>query len=344
MESPNVQPFRRGPPIVAVALALLVSACGPAGAPPEPSDAHHHGSDGDGAPSRSPTAAEQAAADRLVRETRAAMAVSYADPAAARRDGYRQITPFVFNGMPVAHFLKPSTMTDGRELDPEHPESLIYLRTPDGGLTLIGVMFLTQRSGDPIGGPLTQWHTHRDLCRVPGGIVPPLFSGECPPDGAVLRTEMLHVWTVESPEDPFAAVLSREAAATAIGQPADHLIPEPVLRETDLPRVVSEILGLAPRLIRDRFEAGETLVDIAAAEGVSVDELLEGVTDSFDADIRRAQERDVVSQNLGDALRRWFTFQAPLLLESGPDDRPPVSVAGELGYPCEQITCLIAEE
>lgn len=334
--------------LLLIVLSLIASACTGIGEPGKPTPSpsgHHHGS-GSAAPSREPTAEERAAAEQLVAETRAAMAASFADPQAAREAGYVQIMPFVFDEIPAAHFLSPAAMYDGADLDPERPESLIYLRTADGGLTLLGVMYVNARMGEPLGGPLTPWHSHPDLCMVRGGIVPLLASGECPPQGAPVIQEMLHVWTVDNPDGPFAHDLAPEAAAETTGQTLDQVVTEPVVDEATMRRTVAETLGLTQEVIRSRFQGGETLSDMAAAEEVAREELAAALTATFDAGLRQAQEERVISRNLHRALQRWFPLQVELLLEIGPDDPPggtPGTTATDFGYPCDRITCLIGK-
>jgi hypothetical protein len=72
-------------------------------------------------------------------------------------------------------------------------------------------MFQMPSFGDPgpaVGGPLTVWHGHEQICFSlvpPGltGIVSPL--GGCPVGSLIIpRTvEMMHVWTVPGVPQPF---------------------------------------------------------------------------------------------------------------------------------------------
>ena len=345
----SIRPSRAvdAPVLTAIVLSLLVSACAQSEVTPGASpsvDEHHHGG-GEGEPSREPTEAERAAAGRLVSDTRAAMAASYEDPQVARRAGYVQFMPYAFGEIPAAHFFNVEAIQDGRDLDPEHPESLIYLRRADGELTLLGVMFISGDRGDPIGGPLTQWHTHPEGCMVRAAIVPRLATGDCPRGGRPIVAQMLHVWTVENPDGPFAHTLSAEATAEVTGQTREDLPIVPVVDETTLRRALAEALQLSDEDIRSRFEGGETLLEMATAQGVSREDLVTALQSAFAANTRRALENDEVSRKLARALDRWFAQQAPLLTEIGTDDPPGAETPGasetDFGYPCERITCLI---
>jgi hypothetical protein len=142
---------------------------------------------------RAATPAEQAAADRLVAETKAA-AAPYADIDDAKAGG------FVPNGSQLdnisIHYPHPANRRDDRQLDPTHPEGLMYRHNPDGTSTLLAVVY-TVAAGEPAptpGGPIFSWHTHQgcaDFFVDPGG---------CPD-----TFRMLHVWIADGVVDPFAA-------------------------------------------------------------------------------------------------------------------------------------------
>lgn len=198
-----------------------------ANAAPAHDEAHGH-DDGDGhghgpADPSGATSAQRAAADRLLADTKAA-AVRWASLDAARVDGFRAITP-VLNGL--QHWHNQRYFTDGRVLDPRAPEELIYATTSRGPV-LVAAMYLMERLGEPgpaIGGPLTVWHDHEDLCfsadgRVVGFHRPPRRT--CPPGSVNQRTpEMLHVWLVDNPAGPFAAEMEPAALlAIAEGRPS----------------------------------------------------------------------------------------------------------------------------
>lgn len=134
-------------------------------------------------------------------------AARFGDFNVAVAEGYQQITP----GRWVAHYHNQQYHTDGRIVDPERPEDLIYLRMSSGEMRLVGVMFLTPpgQPGPRVGGALTQWHSHNDLCfnleaRMVAGRTD--SAGQCPPGTVHLgaNQEMLHVWLVDNPNGVFA--------------------------------------------------------------------------------------------------------------------------------------------
>jgi hypothetical protein len=152
------------------------------------------------------TAAELDAAAKLVADVSAGT-TRLADFAVAQAEGYRQIT---LGARGLAHYLNQTYYLDGRVLDPERPESLMYFRMPDGELKLVGVMFLMppDEPGPRIGGALTAWHAHDNLCySTRTGVITALTNaaGQCPA-GTVYRgktPEMMHVWLVDNPDGVF---------------------------------------------------------------------------------------------------------------------------------------------
>ena len=155
---------------------------------------------------RDATPAERAAAANFVIATRIALA-RYADPAVAAADGYH------VGGLAGIdfHASNPVNEHDGRVFDPTHPESLVYAVAPNGRPVLLGAVFqmpeIGQR-GPTIGGPLTVWHAHENVCMslTPlglAGLMSPL--GSCPVGSLLLaRTaEMIHVWIVPGAPEPF---------------------------------------------------------------------------------------------------------------------------------------------
>jgi hypothetical protein len=172
---------------------------------------HEHGDDH--APCR-PTPAERAAAGRLVAATRAA--VGGLDLRAALAAGY---VPTHRAPEPIKHYFNPSWMRDGRVLDPARPEGLMFAAT-NRGPVLVAAVYLADRPGAPgpaVGGCLTRWHTHTNLCFAdPGrfqitGLRPP--GGSCPPRHVAWDPPaMLHVWRVDVPGGAFARHAAPEAA------------------------------------------------------------------------------------------------------------------------------------
>jgi hypothetical protein len=177
------------------------------------------------APVRQPTAAELEAANKLLVETRAAVA-RYADLKAALAAGYVPLEPPDFQ---IVHYINRAYMVDTDILDPQHVQSLIYYNG-NHGPQLIGAMYIMPRrgmDGPQIGGPLTVWHQHSNICfdNVTGMAVAFVHndffdnndkSGSCP-RGSTNKTTplMLHVWLIDNPDGPFASDMEPEVLGTA---------------------------------------------------------------------------------------------------------------------------------
>lgn len=162
------------------------------------------------------TPAEQVAAARLATETRATLA-RFQDEAAARAAGYQ---PALASPDALVHYDNRAFGRDGRVLDPEAPEQLVYLRTEHGPV-LLGAVYVMPRAGQigpAVGGPLTAWHAHL-VCIGPAppflvGIPSPF--GGCPALSAAVTTPgMMHVWIVGDAyaDKPDAALLDQLRAA-----------------------------------------------------------------------------------------------------------------------------------
>lgn len=167
-----------------------------AGASPQGSAVHDHGA------AIAVTATELEAATRLVAETRAA-AMRFADIEAARAEGYYQVAP---PRNSLVHYLNAAYTRDGRILDPERPESLVYLRRIDGSWTLVGVMYRMPSPDQPgprVGGALTVWHAHDNLCTANGRVVATTTNGRCTTGTWSKTPEMLHVWLADNPSGVF---------------------------------------------------------------------------------------------------------------------------------------------
>ena len=167
-----------------------------------------------------PTPDQQAAADRLYADTEAGLA-GLRDLAAATAAGYRRITPA---GWSTVHYLNDAHAIDGAVLDPARPEALIFANTRRGPV-LAAAMYLMRfpgEAGPAVGGCLTRWHTHDDLCfSVQAAEVVSLTSptGACPPGTVNYRPpEMMHVWVVDVPEGRFAHDVDEAALARRLGR------------------------------------------------------------------------------------------------------------------------------
>jgi hypothetical protein len=151
------------------------------------------------------TTGQQAAANQLWQTTEEATA-RYRSLPAARADGYVAFNPFTD---PLVHYVNPAYMQDGRVLDPEHVESLVYENTLRGPVLVAAMYSLEDPNAAPpdVGGQLTPWHRHDDLCFTPGGEVVGA-APSCPPGSATYFTPwMLHVWLVPNRYGRFAADL-----------------------------------------------------------------------------------------------------------------------------------------
>lgn len=154
---------------------------------------------------RWPTGHEMVAAQRLYDETVRALE-PYRDPAVAAAAGYR------VEGMwgTDFHADNPAYLADGRILDPQRPETLVYA-VGAGGPVLLGAMFQMPdigRPGPAVGGPLTVWHAHDHVCFA---LTPPAIAGLVSPFGTCplgsvampITHEMIHVWTAPGAPSQF---------------------------------------------------------------------------------------------------------------------------------------------
>lgn len=160
------------------------------------------------------TPEQQARAENLIAITLLRLP-KFADPAVAEAAGFRTIGDG-FTGH--EHYINWDYLDDGRLLDPDHPESLVYETYRDGRpKQLVAAMFMlgstdTLDDVPELGGALTQWHVHEDLCftdepgnykvrgltKPDGTCTPPLVK---PPQGP-----MIHVWITPHECGPFASL------------------------------------------------------------------------------------------------------------------------------------------
>jgi hypothetical protein len=155
------------------------------------------------------TPEQQARAENLIAITLVRLP-KYSDYRVAERDGFVSIGDG-FTG--DEHFVKQSYFNDGHILDPDYPESLVY-KNHNGTRTLAAAMYMmapgTKFSQIPdVGGSLTQWHIHDNLCFTTDAKVASLTKpdGTCdPPLVKVVDSPMIHVWIQKHPCGPFAAL------------------------------------------------------------------------------------------------------------------------------------------
>jgi hypothetical protein len=186
--------------------------------------AHVHSGSASTTAAPAPTAAQLEAAAKLVHDTKAAVA-RYADLKTAVAAGY---TPMEPPETQVVHYVNRAYMTDAYILDPQHIQSLIYFNGKQGPV-LIGAMYIMPRrseDGPQVGGSLTVWHQHANICFDDVTGIAVAFthsgffdnggkSGSCPKGSSVTRTpQMLHVWLIDNPDGPFATTMDPTVLGT----------------------------------------------------------------------------------------------------------------------------------
>jgi hypothetical protein len=153
-----------------------------------------------------PTSAQSHAAIRLATDTRRGLA-RFVHLRDARAAGY---VPHWRGREVIKHYFNPGYVTDGRVLDPARPEGLVYAFTARGPV-VVAALYLMNRAGEPgraVGGCLTPWHVHDNLCSSDPdrGMITGLLSrdGQCP-RGQVrwAAPPMLHTWVIDLPGGPF---------------------------------------------------------------------------------------------------------------------------------------------
>ncbi len=174
------------------------------------------------------TPAQQARAENLIAITLDRLP-RFADPAYAESLGFRSIGDG-FTGH--EHFINWDYINDEHILNPDYPESLVYETGPGGSRELVSAMFMLNEGArldevPELGGPLTQWHVHDDLCFTADPEAPRVASvtsvgGDCPPGLQKFDpTPMIHVWITKHPCGPFAALEGVAAGQVEAGE--EHL-------------------------------------------------------------------------------------------------------------------------
>jgi hypothetical protein len=170
------------------------------------------------------TPAELARADHLLHSTISGLA-EWNTPARAQAAGYRSIGDGVTGD---EHFVNWSYVDDGHILDPKRPESLVY-ENRNGRQSVVAAMYMLPFGSNfsdvpDVGGGLTQWHVHADLCltndpnqKFVAGFA--ALNGPCPAGTTKAGDQpMLHVWRVPNPCGPFAALEGVGAGQVPTGQ------------------------------------------------------------------------------------------------------------------------------
>jgi hypothetical protein len=158
------------------------------------------------------TPEQQAAAEILIAITLWRLP-QWSDPKVAEAAGFHSIGDG-FTG--YEHLIQWDWINDKDILDPERPESLVYRVDRDGTRTLEAAMYMLPQGNTldtvpELGGKLTQWHIHDNLCFSPGeapkvrGVTG--VGGGCPAGLVKLDpVPMIHVWIVPHRCGPFAAL------------------------------------------------------------------------------------------------------------------------------------------
>lgn len=173
------------------------------------------------------TLAQQARAENLIAITLDRLP-QFADPAHAESLGFRSIGDG-FTGH--EHYINWDYITDEHILNPDYPESLVY-DTSGPEKELVSAMFMTEPGVrldevPELGGALTQWHVHEDLCFTndPEGPRVAGLTGidqDCrPPLEKFPATPMIHVWITPHVCGPFAAL--EGVAAGQVEEGEEHL-------------------------------------------------------------------------------------------------------------------------
>ena len=161
------------------------------------------------------TADQQARAEELIYVTRTVLP-KFATVASAVAAGFTSIQD---SSTGVEHYVNWTYINDEHELDPNYPESLVYRVGPGGQRTLASAMYMlgdayTLENLPDIGGSLTQWHIHNNLCysqdpfvygstRVVGVTSE---NGPCSFGIKLNPNPMIHVWIEPQACGPFAAL------------------------------------------------------------------------------------------------------------------------------------------
>jgi hypothetical protein len=170
------------------------------------------------------TPAELQRADALIAQTIVGLK-QFEYPTEAYAAGYRSIGD-VSTG--DEHYVNWSYVNAGNILNPMRPQSVVY-EVRNGRQVAVAAMYMlpfdsTFANVPDVGGALTQWHVHRNLClsespthKVLAGET--ADNGVCPPGtNKAGNTPMLHVWIVPNPCGPFAALEGIGAGQVPPGQ------------------------------------------------------------------------------------------------------------------------------
>ncbi len=159
------------------------------------------------------TPEQQARAENLV-AMNLVLLPQWSDPAVAEAAGFQSIGD---GATGLEHYVHWGWINDDISLDPDFPESLVYQPQADGSKKLMSAMYMmpdtTPLSDVPdIGGALTQWHIHNNLCYTKDPVAPKVVGvtsadGTCPSNLQKMgEAPMIHVWIQPHKCGPFAAL------------------------------------------------------------------------------------------------------------------------------------------
>ena len=170
------------------------------------------------------TPEQQARAENLVAVTLYKLP-QFADASVAEAEGYHTIGDAATGD---EHLLNWDYVKDSTILDPDHPEALVY-NTRKGGRELEAAMYMlppgsTLETVPDLGGALTQWHIHNNLCFTDDPVAPHvagLTDGQGNCHAPLVKLEpvpMIHVWITPNPCGPFAALTGIGAGQVKAGE------------------------------------------------------------------------------------------------------------------------------
>ena len=171
------------------------------------------------------TPEQQARAENLVAITLIRLP-QWSDPATAEAAGFHSIGDGVTG---FEHYIQWDWINDDDVLNPDRPESLVYTQQPDGTKKLVSAMYMLQdtvplTAVPDIGGSLTQWHIHDNLCFTKDPVAPRVAGltdgqGGCPESLQKFRpAPMIHVWITPNKCGPFSALEGVGAGQVAEGE------------------------------------------------------------------------------------------------------------------------------
>lgn len=167
------------------------------------------------------TPEQQARAENLLAAT-VTYLPRWADPAVAEAAGFRSIND---GGTGTEHYINRAFMDNQTILNPNEPESLVFDTTVTPKKLVAAMYMLPTGSGlediPELGGALTQWHIHNNLCFTGDGRVAGLTQGDGSCANGLSKgpeTPMIHVWIQPRPCGPFSALEGAGAGQIASGE------------------------------------------------------------------------------------------------------------------------------